>query len=127
MAQVNEAMMSSLQNVDMLALCSSHDDRRGSGPEVPATPHFRHRDTSKAALPDPEAARSRFHSGKRAGGNCTEGQYCIASPGLSGATLNRFAGPKRVNSESLRRPAAGQHTEIRRFAGPQRGNTEVLL
>ena len=44
MAQVNEAMMSSLQNVDMLALCSSHDDRRGSGPEVPATPHFRHRD-----------------------------------------------------------------------------------
>ena len=82
--------------------------------------------TSNAALPDPEAARSRFHSGKRAGGNCTEGQYCIASPGLSGATLNRFAGPKRVNSESLRRPAAGQHTEIRRFAGPQRGNTEVL-
>ena len=44
MAQVSEAMMSNLQNVDMLALCSSHDDRRGSGPEVPATPHFRHRD-----------------------------------------------------------------------------------
>ena len=67
MAQVSEAMMSSLRNVDMLALCSSHDDRRGSGPEVPATPHFRHRDTSKAALPDPEAARSRFRPGKRAG------------------------------------------------------------
>ena len=63
MAQVNEAMMSSLQKVDMLALCSSHDDRRGSGLEVPATPHFRHRDTSKAALPDPEAARSRFRPG----------------------------------------------------------------
>ena len=72
MAQVSEAMMSNLQNVDMLALCSSHDDRRGSGPEVPATPHFRHRDTSKAALPDPEAARSRFRPGMRAGGTCTQ-------------------------------------------------------